>query len=336
MRRPGAVLFATTIARGVWAPTVIALAFAALTTLLVSAPAAAAEYPERPITLIIPWPPGGSTDQTARVLAKAAEAHLGQPIVVLNKPGATTTLGMTELAAAKPDGYTIGTLSSSTYLIPLRGGRTVQYDPLKSFSFINLYGDNLVGIVVHADSKWKTLRELIEDAKAHPGKVKYGQAGVGTPPHLTMEGIAAESGGRFTHVPQKGSAEAVAALLGRHIDFIVEVSVWVPHVEAKTVRLLAVATPARLDGFPDVPTMKELGFNSLRSLQAVIGPAGMPEPIRMKLETAFRKGVKDPAFVDAMRRLHMVITEASGAETEKIVRGEMARAKTVLDQLGLK
>src|SRR6185436_11205107 len=128
---------------------------------LVATRGATAEFPDRPITMIIPWAPGGSTDQTGRVLAKAAEASLGQPIVILNKPGASTTLGMAELTAARPDGYTIGTLSSSTYMIPMRGGRTVQYDPIKSFSWISYYGDNLIGVAVLVDSKWKTLQELI-------------------------------------------------------------------------------------------------------------------------------------------------------------------------------
>jgi putative tricarboxylic transport membrane protein len=297
---------------------------------------AAAEFPERPITLIVPWAPGGSTDQTARVLARAAEASLGQPIVVLNKPGASTTLGMAELAAAKPDGYTVGTLSSTAYMIPLRGGRTVQYDPLKSFSWISYYGDNLIGVAVLADSKWKTLADLIADGKANPGKLKYGNAGVGTTQHLTMEGIALDSGAKFTFIPQKGSAEAVAALLGHHVDFISEVSVWAPHVEAKTMRLLAVTTPTRADGYPDVPTLKELGFNTLRSVQAIIGPAGIAEPIRARLERDFRKALKDPIFVETMKRLHMVIVDGSGADTERIVRAEMDRAHILLDKLNLK
>ena len=309
----------------------------ALALLLLSSLAAvSAEFPERPITMIVPWAPGGSTDQTGRVLAKAAEAHLGQPIVILNKPGASTTLGMAELAAAKPDGYTIGTLSSSTYMIPMRGGRTVQYDMLKSFSWISYYGDNLIGVAVPAESKWKSLQELIADGKASPGKIKYGNAGVGTTQHLTMEAVAFDTGAKFTYIPQKGSAESVAALLGGHLDFVSEVSTWAPHVEAKKLRLLAVTTPTRADGFPDVPTMKELGFSSLRSVQAILAPAGVPEPVRAKLETAFRRGLKDPAFIDTMKRLHMVIVDGSGADAERIVRGEMERAKTLLDKLNLK
>jgi tripartite-type tricarboxylate transporter receptor subunit TctC len=291
-----------------------------------------AAFPDHPITLIVPWDAGGSTDQTARVLAKAAEADLGQPVVILNKPGATTTLGMAELAAAKPDGYTLGTLSSSTYLIPLRG-RSVPYDMLKSFSFVSYYGDNLIGVAVLSDAKWKTLRDLIEDGKAHPGHVKYGTAGVGTTQHLTTEAFSLASGAKFVHVPQKGSAGSMPALLGHHVDFITETSVWAPYVEAKKARLLAVTTPTRDEGYPDVPTMKELGFDSIRSIQAIVGPAGIPEPVRARLETAFRKATADPAFRETMKRLHMQVIDLPGRDVEQIVRTEITRARELLGKL---
>lgn len=303
--------------------------------LAAAAPAARAEYPERPITMIVPWAPGGSTDLTGRALAQAAEKILGQPIVIVNKPGAATMLGMTELAGAKPDGYTVGTLSSTTYMHPLRG-RQVSYDSLKSFTYISYYGDNLIGIAVLADSKWKTLKDLVADGKANPARLKYGNAGVGTTQHLTTEKIQLDSGAKFTFVPQKGSAEAVAALLGGHLDFITEVSVWAPHVEAGKVRLLAVTTPKRAEGFPEVPTVFELGFESLRSVQAIIGPAGIPEPIRAKLEDAFRKGMADPGFVAVMKKLHMVVVDGTGEYARKAVETEIGRAKTLIDTLGIK
>jgi tripartite-type tricarboxylate transporter receptor subunit TctC len=303
--------------------------------LAAAAPAARAEYPERPITMIVPWAPGGSTDLTGRALAQAAEKILGQPIVIVNKPGAATMLGMTELAGAKPDGYTVGTLSSTTYMHPLRG-RQVSYDSLKSFTYISYYGDNLIGIAVLADSKWKTLKDLVADGKANPARLKYGNAGVGTTQHLTTEKIQLDSGAKFTFVPQKGSAEAVAALLGGHLDFITEVSVWAPHVEAGKVRLLAVTTPKRAEGFPEVPTVFELGFESLRSVQAIIGPAGIPEPIRAKLEDAFRKGMADPGFVAVMKKLHMVVVDGTGEYARKAVETEIGRAKALIDTLGIK
>jgi tripartite-type tricarboxylate transporter receptor subunit TctC len=297
--------------------------------------AARADYPEKPITMIVPWTAGGSTDQTSRVLAKAAEAHLGQPIVVVNRPGASTTIGMAELANAKPDGYTIGTLSSSAYLAALQG-RELPFHPINAFSHVSYYGDNLIGIAVLANAPWKSLAELLDAGKKNPGKIKYGTAGVGTTQHLTTEALQRSSGAKFVHVPQQGSAASGPALLGGHVDFITETSVWAPFVEDKQVRLLAVTTPQRSKTYPDVPTMNELGFKSLRSVQAIIAPAGVPEPIRAKLETAFRKALGDKAFQDTMQRLAMEIVDLPGAEVKKLVEGEFGLAKELVAEIKAK
>lgn len=292
-----------------------------------------AEYPEKPITMIVPWTAGGSTDQTARVLAKAAEAGLGQPIVILNQPGASTTIGMAALAAAKPDGYTIGTLSSTGYLVALQG-RQLSFDPINAFSYISYYGDNVIGIAVKADAPWKTLQDLIEDGKKRPGAIKYGTAGVGTTQHLTTEAIQFGSKAKFVHVPQQGSAASMPALLGGHVDFVTETSVWAPFIEDKSVRLLAVTTPKRAAPYPDVPTLNELGYKSLRSVQAIIAPAGLPEPIRAKLESAFRKALTDKAFQDTMGRLSMEVVDLPGAEVKTLVDGEYTLAAQLLVEIG--
>jgi tripartite-type tricarboxylate transporter receptor subunit TctC len=294
---------------------------------------ARAEYPEKPITMIVPWTAGGSTDQTARVLAKAAEQSLGQPIVIINQPGATTTIGMAALAAAKPDGYTIGTLSSSGYLIALQG-RQLPFDPINAFSYISYYGDNVIGIAVRSDAPWKTLQDLVEDGKKRPGMIKYGTAGVGTTQHLTTEAIQFSSKAKFVHIPQQGSAVSMPALLGGHVDFLTETSVWAPFVEDGQVRLLAVTTPKRSKLYPDVPTLEELGYKSLRSVQAIIGPAGMPEPIRAKLETAFRKALSDKAFQDTMDRMSMDIVDLPGAEVRQLVESEYTLARQLLTEIG--
>jgi len=295
--------------------------------------AARAEYPDKPITMIVPWAAGGSTDQTARVLAKASEASLGQPIVIINQPGASTTIGMAALAAAKPDGYTIGTLSSSGYLIALQG-RQLPFDPINAFSYISYYGDNVIGVAVKADAPWKSLPELIDDGKKRPGAVKYGTAGVGTTQHLTTEAIQFSSKAKFVHVPQQGSAASMPALLGGHVDFLTETSVWAPFVEDKQVRLLAVTTPKRAKAYPDVPTLAELGFKSLRSVQAIIAPAGLPEPIRARLETAFRKALTDKAFQDTMGRMSMEVVDLPGAEVKKLVESEYALAGELVKEIG--
>jgi len=311
----------------------ISAAGLAIAAVIGLAGAARAEYPEKPITLIVPWAPGGSTDQTARVLAKAAEATLGQPVVIINQPGASTSIGMAALAAAKPDGYTIGVLSTTAYLMPLQG-RALPFDPLTAFTHISYYGDNLIGIAVKADAPWKTLQDLIDDGKKRPGAIKYGTAGVGTTQHLTTEAIQFATKAKFVHVPQQGSAASMPALLGGHVDFVTETSVWVPFVEDKQVRLLAVTTPKRSKLYPDVPSLNELGFKSLRSIQTIIGPANMPEPIRARLEVAFRKALTDKAFGETMDRMAMEIVDLPGAEVKKLVDSEHALAAQLLSEIG--
>jgi tripartite-type tricarboxylate transporter receptor subunit TctC len=305
-----------------------ALAAAAVVlSALAAAPAGA--FPERAITMIVPWAPGGSTDQTSRVLARAAEKHLGQPIVILNKPGASTIIGMRELAQARPDGYTIGTLSSSSYLTPLTG-QAASFDILKDFTFISYYGDNLIGIAVLKDKPWRSLQDLIEEGRRNPEKINYGTGGVSTTQHLMIEALSRKTGARFNHVPQRGSAGSIPALLGNHVDFISEVSVWAPHVETGQVRLLVLNTPRRAAAYPDVPTYAELGFEYLRSVQAIIAPAGIPEDIRQRLERAFRKALEDQGFRETMAKLQMEISDLPGPQVRELVAAEIEKAKRLI------
>jgi tripartite-type tricarboxylate transporter receptor subunit TctC len=305
---------------------------ASIVSLSILTLSSALAFPDRPINLIVPWAAGGSTDQTGRVLAKAAEEHLGQPIVIVNKPGASTTLGMIELAQAEPDGYTIGTLSSTTYMVPLTG-QAVPYDMMKSFSFISYYGDNLIGIAVLKDKPWKTLKELVDDGKKNPGKITYGTGGVNTTQHMMIEALSQRSGAKFTHIPQRGSAGSIPAILGGHVDFISEVSVWAPYIESDQVRLLVINTPKRSAGFPDVPTYNELGYDALRSVQAIIGPAGIPEDRRAKLEAAFRKALEDRTFQEVMKKLRMEIVDMSGSETRDAIAKEIETAKRLISSV---
>jgi tripartite-type tricarboxylate transporter receptor subunit TctC len=151
---------------------------------------------------------------------------------------------------------------------------------------------------------------------------------------LTTEAIQFGSKAKFVHVPQQGSAASMPALLGGHVDFVTETSVWAPFIEDKSVRLLAVTTPKRAAPYPDVPTLNELGYKSLRSVQAIIAPAGLPEPIRAKLESAFRKALTDKAFQDTMGRLSMEVVDLPGAEVKTLVDGEYTLAAQLLVEIG--
>lgn len=294
--------------------------------LVAAATSAFADYPDKPIRMIVPWAAGGSTDVTARALARAAEAQLGQPIVVVNVPGASTTIGMAQLARAAPDGYTIGTLSSTSYNFALSGHK-LSYDPVQGFSYISYYGDNLIGVAVPASSPFKTLQDLIAHGKTD--RLTYGTAGAVTTQHLIGAGVQKASGALMDHIPMNGSAGSINSLLGKHVDFIIETSVWMPHLQSSSVRVLAVNTPERSKHLPNVPTLRELGFPSLRSVQGIIAPPGLPEPIRGRLETAFRKALADPAFVAVMDRMSMEVIDMSGKDTKALVEREFQRAEAL-------
>lgn len=290
-----------------------------------------AEYPERHITLIVPWNAGGSTDLSVRPLASAAEKYLGQPVVLVNKPGATATIGMSELARAAPDGYTMAVYNAATYMAPMTGVK-VAYDPVKSFSFISYYGDNLIGIVVGKNARWRTLKELIESGKRDPGKISFGNPGSSTTEALMAEGLQTHSGAKFISVPYTGVAPALAALLGGHVDFISATSAWAPHVAKGELRLLALNSGSRVNIYPDVPTLNELGYPYLRSIAALAAPAGVPDDRRAKLENAFRMALKSEGFVKAMDTLRMAIVDMSGEETMRTVQREIETAKKFLSK----
>src|SRR5262245_4569412 len=205
MHRPG------TAAWSVMLGTLIALG------LLTGAPARAQDFPSKPVTFIVPWPAGGSTDLAIRALADATQKHLGQPIVIDNKPGASGTLGGAQMAAtARPDGYTVAQIPITIFRLPFLTKTT--FDPNKDFTYISGLTAYTFGVVVKSDSQWKTFKDLLAYAKGNPGKVKYGSPGAGTSLHIGMEQIAKQADLKWTHVPHKGGAELNAALLGGHID----------------------------------------------------------------------------------------------------------------------
>lgn len=310
---------------------VTAACFAASLSLLMGN-ASRADFPDRPITMIIPWPAGGSSDQTVRAYSKAAEAQLGQPIVVVNKPGAASTIGLGELTTAKPDGYTVGLITGTALLLPL-AGRKVPYTMPDGFSYIAYMGDNIIGMVVRADSRWKTIQDLIAEAKTKPGALKYATAGVGTYQHVSTEALSKTAGVKFTHIPQKGSAESLPALLGGHVDFMTESSVWFPFVESGQLRVIAITNAKRADSLPDAPTLGELGIVSLRSFQIIGAPAGVPQTAQAKLAAAFRHASKDSAFLAAMDRLKMMPVDMEADKIPEFIRGQMATARELIAQI---
>ena len=297
-------------------------------------PAAWAEYPEKPITFIVTWPAGGSSDQLARTLCNSAEKVLGKPLIVENKPGGGTMIGTAYLVQQKPDGYTMGLLSTSFIRNSLMV--KVPFDPLKDFTAIMRVGDNVNGIVVKADSPFKTLKDLVDYGKANSDKINYGTSGVGAASHCGIEALTHQLGVKWQHVPFKGSADVVTAILGGHVTFIATTSVWVPHVQAGKLRLLAVYGEQRSKNFPDIPTLLESGYEvTMETTEAVMGPRGIPNDIKKKLHDAFKKSLEDPKVQTVMKNLNMDVYYQSGPDYEKQIVKTYAENEKVLKKIGL-
>ena len=216
---------------------------------VIAGPALAQDYPTKPITLIVPWPAGGSTDISMRAIADSASKFIGQPIVIDNKAGGGGTVGpATMAAAAKPDGYTIAQLPITVFRLPLM--QEVSWDPAKDFSYIIHLTGYTFGVTTNAEQPFKTWQDVVDYAKQNPGKVTYATPGTGTSLHISMEQIAAKAGIKLTQVPFKGGAETNAAVLGKHTTLQADSTGWRPLVDAGKLRLLMVWTAARSPNFP--------------------------------------------------------------------------------------
>jgi tripartite-type tricarboxylate transporter receptor subunit TctC len=302
--------------------------------LAIGLPAMAAEYPTKPITLVIQYPPGGSTDLTARALANAARKYLGQPIICENKSGGGGTVGVALVAAKPADGYTIGVVTSSPTIAYHMG--KLNFNPIDDLTHILRWGGYLFGTVVQADSPWKTLPELINHVKQHPKTVTYGSPGVGTPPHLAMEELSSLAGMQLLHMPYKGIAENNAALLGGHIDVVSDSSGWAPLVDAGKFRLLATYGYQRSARYPQVPTLREAGYDMVSPGPiGLIGPKGLPKPMVQKLHDAFKKAVDDPEFLAVMKSFDMSTLYLNSEDYEKFIRQDSARIQKLVQKLGL-
>jgi tripartite-type tricarboxylate transporter receptor subunit TctC len=264
---------------------------------------AEARFPERPIRLIIPWAAGGPADAGFRIMAESASRKLGQPIVVDNKAGASGVLGVMALQDAKPDGYVISQMHMSVLRQPLLNPQ-LPYHPIKDLTYILQVTGYVMGVVVRADAAWKSLPELLAYARANPGKLNWGTLGIGSTQHLAMERIGMAQGLSWTHAPYRGTADTLRALLGGEIDFASEASGWAPMVMAGKLRLLAVFTAARAKRFPDVSTVRELGFDVvIDSPGGLIGPRDMDPAVVGVLADAFRSAAQEPEhlkFLDSM------------------------------------
>jgi len=303
--------------------------------LIFSFQAWAGDYPEKPINLYIPYSGGGTTDVTARLLTNIAQKDFPTPLVCINKPGGGSALMHELIAKAKPNGYTLGVLVTAALTrIPFL--RDVNYDPMNDFTPIMLYGLYQHGLCVKADSPWKTFEEFIAHAKANPYKVTYSTAGTGSGQHLVMEYIAAKEGIKWTHVPYKGGVNAVTACLGDHVTATSQATEWKPYVQAGQLRLLAVYGVKRIASFPNVRTLKEIGYDyALVSGMGIVGPKDLPKEVVKKVGDAFGTACQEKGFLKQMKKMDLLPYYLNLEELAKFLKEDYEFKKDLIQKIGL-
>jgi tripartite-type tricarboxylate transporter receptor subunit TctC len=291
-------------------------------------------FPQRPIRYICPWPAGGSTDAVIRAFAESAGKTLGQQILVDNKPGAGGMLGANELVNAKPDGYVLSQLPHGVFRIPHM--QRTSFDTLKDFTWIACLTGYTFGLVVPADSPIKSIADLVAYARANPEKFTYGSTGIGTSPHLAVEEFAQRAGIRLTHVPFKGNADNMQAILGGHTMAASDATGWAPQVEAGKLRLLATYGSKRTKRWPSVPTLDELGYQTVSdSPFGVCGPKGMDPAVVRVLHDAFKKTLDDPAVLSTFDKFDQTVIYMGTEAYTKFARESYASEKATIERLGL-
>ena len=279
-----------------------------------------ARFPTQPINFILSLPAGSAGDMASRLISKEAEAILGKPIIIVNKPGGAHTIATATIAKAKPDGYTIGYVPPSPlFTVPFF--EKLNYNPIEDLQAIIQYGEMRFGVITAPNAPFKTFKEMIEYARKNPGKMTYGTGGQNSIANISMEKIAREEHVRFTHIPFKASTEYQTALLGGHVMFSAgEVNASL--LEAGELRLLLLFTEQRLPEYPQVPVLKELGYKtSYPSLLAVMGPKGMPPGVLKKLEDAYTTASRQPKVIKGMSEMHLSMVYRNSRElTDYVIR----------------
>jgi tripartite-type tricarboxylate transporter receptor subunit TctC len=310
-----------------------ALALAGMLSVCGAASAQEPAFPSRPITLIVPFPPGGAADGHLRTTAELLTKQLGQNVIVVNRPGASGTLGPTTMAkGARPDGYTISQMSTSAYRLPFT--QKVDWDPLTDFTFIVNMADVPYGVLVNADSPWNSLADVVKYARENPGKVTFGTSGQITVPHLAMEELGLKTGAKMTLVPFKGYADGVTSLIGKHIDMLVESPSWEQMVATKRLKLLALTGTQRSAQWPDVPTLKELYGVVGVGPYGIVGPRGMDPKVVKTLHDAFRTVMDDPAYKASMEKFRQQSAYLNSKDYHDWAVNYSAEQRALLDKLG--
>jgi tripartite-type tricarboxylate transporter receptor subunit TctC len=314
---------------------VFALAVSLATAGFLCASNAKAEYPERPITMLVAFSPGGSMDIAIRTISASAEKYLGKPIAVDNRGGGGGTVAPAVVANAKPDGYTLcGATTSGLIRAPLM--QKVTFKPLRSFTPIIGFATPQNAIIVAKDSSFKNLKELLDYAKKNPNKIKYSTTGPGSSQHHQMELLAHDLGIKWIHVPYKGTQDAITALLGGHVDVCSAGPEWVPAKRSELVRVLAVSQEKRSPNFPEIPTLKELGYPTIDEvIFSIVGPAGMSPQVVHKLESAFARAMDSQEFKNMTQKLDLIPVCYKSTAYEQYLKMFWARCEKTMKETGI-
>ena len=291
-------------------------------------------WPSQPVKLLIAFPAGGPTDITMRALAENATRLLGQPVVIENRPGAGGTLPAQAMQQARPDGHTLAQIPLGVFRLPYT--TRINWDPVKDLSYILGITGYAFGIVVPSDSPIKDFAGFINWAKANPGKFSYGSTGVLTSPHLTMEDIAQRAGIAMNHIPFKGSADMMQAILGGQIMAAADSTGFAPHVASGKLRVLVTWGDKRLPKFPDTPTLTELGIPIVQaSPYGLGGPKGMEPALVRRIHDAFKQAMEMPSHVEALARYDQALLYMSPEQYTRFAEETFRREKALVDKLGL-
>jgi len=291
-----------------------------------AASASAQDYPNRAIKMLQGFPPGGNVDAVARVVAQEMSKGLGQTVVVEGKPGLAGSLAAEAVARAEPDGYTLLAVPSA-HASTAALSRTLKYKPVDDFAWISTVSFYPFVLTVRKDSQYRTLSELLAAARAEPGKLTFGSAGIGTIPHMVVELLASMAKVKWVHVPYRGEAPSFTGLLGGDVDFVVNTTtVAVPQVKEGAVRALAVTSRGRWKDLPDIPTVEEGGLPGyeVMSWTGIAAPAGIPQPVATRLNSEVLRAIKVPVVRARLESFGAEVRGSTPAEMRALLEGNIA------------
>lgn len=300
------------------------------------ATAQAQSWPERPITIVVPFPAGGTSDSLARSVGQKLSESLGQPVVIENKPGAGTMIGTEQVSRAKPDGYTFGVIANSFTINPSLH-ENMRYDSRKDLAPVSYMAYTPHMLVANPKVEAKTLDSVIAAAKKDPGLLSFASFGTGTSPHLAIEMLKAQTGTDLAHVPYKGQAPALNDLLGGHVQYMfANVPDVLPHVTSGKLVAIALSNDQRIDTAKDVPTFKELGFGDFTSNSwfGLVAPAGTPNEIIQKMSEEVRKALGQADIQERLANQGFVAVGTSPAEFQQYLESEFQKAESLVKASG--